>query len=209
MNWDQIYRLETRLHHINAEMRAHHTRISWIQHEKLQLAIINHSAEGLVPRVTAAILDAYAKTRKTHDVYLGIGTQVTGLSEIHKSFERALISTQMAVFRKETVIYFDDMGIYQILLSCKDRSILTSYADKLLEPLDHAGSKSEDYLELLKSYIQNDRSLEKTADALFLHRNTVNYRLQKIRDLLHSPLKTVEELFPYQMALIIREILSS
>lgn len=208
MSWDQIYRLETRLHHFNDEMRKYHTRLSWIQHEKGQLAIINHSVEGLVTRVSEAILQAYEKVRQTHDVYLGIGSKITGLSEISKSFERALTAVQMAVRLKKAVVSFDEMGIFQILLSCKDKSILSSYANKLLEPLDHSGNKREEYLELLECYIENDRSLEKTADALFLHRNTVNYRLQKLKELLNSPLKTVEDLFPYYLALLIRDKLS-
>ncbi|MCI6019066.1 MAG: helix-turn-helix domain-containing protein [Clostridiales bacterium] len=51
-----------------------------------------------------------------------------------------------------------------------------------------------------------DRSLEGTARAMFLHRNTVNYRIQKMKTLLGSPLKTLEDLFPYQVALAIRDM---
>lgn len=58
----------------------------------------------------------------------------------------------------------------------------------------------------LRAYIRNDRSLEKTAADLYLHRNTVNYQIQKLKKILHSPLKTAEDLFPYYVALSIRDM---
>ena len=39
-----------------------------------------------------------------------------------------------------------------------------------------------------------------------MHRNTVNYQIQKMKELLNSPLKTVEDMLPFQVALAIRDM---
>ena len=98
------------------------------------------------------------------------------------------------------------MGFYKILFSLKDDDLLTAYAEEILGPLEEYEKNHQGYMELLKSYIEHDRSLEKTAEALFLHRNTVNYRIQKIKTILNNPLKTLNDLFPFQVAFAIREM---
>ena len=45
------------------------------------------------------------------------------------------------------------------------------------------------------------------ADALFTHRNTVNYRMQKIHALLHDDLASARYRFELQMAFYIQELL--
>jgi DNA-binding PucR family transcriptional regulator len=135
-----------------------------------------------------------------------VGIEVQGLSNIHKSFHRARTAMKMAMYRNVPFIQFEEMGFYKILFSVKDEEVLYSYANEILAPLDAYDSGNHNYIELLKVYIQNDRSLEKTAAAMYLHRNTVNYRIQKMKTLLNSPLKTVEDLFPFQVALAIRDM---
>ena len=44
------------------------------------------------------------------------------------------------------------------------------------------------------------------AQATYTHRNTVNYRIQNIKKLLGSELKTASDLFPYQVACYIRDM---
>ena len=113
---------------------------------------------------------------------------------------------QMAVYRNVPYVHFEDMGFFKILFSVKDEDVLHAYADEILSPLERGEGKHQDYIELLQAYIKHDRSLERTAAELYLHRNTVNYRLQKMKALLGCQLKTVEDLFPYQVALAIRDM---
>ena len=114
------------------------------------------------------------------------------------------------------------MGFFGILFSSSDPELLKNYADSLLAPLDaydsrHAASAQPDtgscpsrsgmgYADTLRAYIENDRSLVRTAEATFTHRNTVNYRIQNMKRLLGSELNTPAELFPYQIAFWIRDM---
>ena len=93
------------------------------------------------------------------------------------------------------------------------REILKDYADRLLGPLEeydrlhHSGSgETIGYVETLRSYIANDRSLIGVSRDTYTHRNTVIYRIQNIKRLLDNELKTTADLFPYQVAFCIRDM---
>ena len=53
---------------------------------------------------------------------------------------------------------------------------------KLMSLAEHDGAKDTMYLETLYYYLICNRSLKKTCDALFTHRNTVLYRIRRIRE---------------------------
>ena len=55
--------------------------------------------------------------------------------------------------------------------------------DRLLEELDR--KKETGWLELLKAYFDNECSLVNTAKAMYVHRNTLVYRLGKLKELMH------------------------
>ena len=182
------------------------SKFGLLTRDNYQMLVANNVPPGQMPGLLGMILDTYEDAVKARALFIGVGIQVAGLSDINKSFHRARIALRMAVYRNEPYIRFEDMGFYKILFSVKDEEVLYAYADELLAPIEDDDGKHQGYAELLRAYIENDRSLERTAAALYLHRNTVNYRIQKMKTMLNSPLKTVEDLFPYQVALAIRDM---
>ncbi len=198
--------LETRLRRLKMKVSMPGARIGIVSHENYFLIILNNVPSPLLPRISQLIVEVYAEAAKKNCIFIGVGTEVEGLENIDKSYQRAVTAMRMAMFRRTPLIQFEDMGIYKILFSVRDLELLYAYADEILAPLDRYDEKGHQSIELLKTYIHEDRSLAGTAEALFMHRNTVNYQIQKMKELLGSPLKTVEDLFPYQVALAIRDM---
>lgn len=182
------------------------SKFGLLTRDNYQLMVVNNVPRGQMPALLRIILDTYEDAVKAHALFVGVGIEVTGLSDINKSFQRARTALRMAIYRNVPYVRFEDMGFYKILFSVKDEEVLYAYADELLSPIEDDDGKRQGYVELLRAYIENDRSLERTAAALYLHRNTVNYRIQKMKSMLDSPLKTVEDLFPYQVALAIHDM---
>lgn len=174
--------------------------------EDCELLMVNNMESAMLQELLDIILESYREEAAAHSLFIGVGIQVTGVKDIGKSYQRARTAMQMAVYRNVPYVHFEDMGFFKILFSVKDEDVLHAYADEILSPLERGEGKHQDYIELLQAYIKHDRSLERTAAELYLHRNTVNYRLQKMKALLGCQLKTVEDLFPYQVALAIRDM---
>lgn len=66
----------------------------------------------------------------------------------------------------------------EILLTSVDSKSLNKYISKVLSKVD---DKDIDlYRELIKSYVNNNGSLKKCAEELFVHKNTIQYRLNKL-----------------------------
>lgn len=87
--------------------------------------------------------------------------------------------------RSKKVLSASSMGIYKYMFSSNDQTEILNYCnDKLrkLEEYDHA--KGTFLQETLLSYYLNGFNVGKTAEALFIHRNTLQYRLNKIEELL-------------------------
>ena len=205
-NMNREYLLETRIRRLKQARELSNVHIGILNYESYLLLVLNNAPEPMIRQIKDLILKTYADAAKARQIFVGVGIEVNGLEHIDKSYNRAATAMRMAMYQNTPAVRFEDMGIYKILFSVKDDEILYSYADEILAPLDRYDQKNHAYIDLLKTYIHEDRSLAGTAEALYMHRNTVNYQIQKMKELLNSPLKTVEDLLPFQMALAIRDM---
>ena len=113
----------------------------------------------------------------------------------------------MAEDSDNAAVYFDEMGIYRLLYSIEDKALLKEMSDKLLGPLiEYDKIHNSDYVETLENYLKYDSSIQKVSEAMYIHRNTIAYRMNSIRKLLGTDLGSVDESLPYLIACIIRHI---
>lgn len=107
----------------------------------------------------------------------------------------------------KSLLFYDELGAYTLLFNQKDPAVMKLFCQRTL-------NKAEEYdrlhdsslLEVLTIYLQMNGSVQKTADALHIHRNTVNYKLHKLEDLLDCDLSDFSVRFTLQLALMIKEI---
>ena len=64
-----------------------------------------------------------------------------------------------------------------------------------------------DYMSFLRLYLKYDGSVQRVAQETFVHRNTINYQLAKIKKILGNNLKTFEERFKIILAFEARDVL--
>ena len=64
----------------------------------------------------------------------------------------------------------------------------------LLALRDHDAAKGTEYMHTLRVYLDSNLNAVQSARQLFIHRSTLLYRLEKIREILDSPLNDPEEL---------------
>lgn len=102
------------------------------------------------------------------------------------------------------------LGVYQLFGEIKDRQILQKFYDDTLGKLNSMGNeKLADYLNTLKLYLETNGSVQKTAEENFTHRNTVNYRIKRICEILNVNLQSDGNArYKIQTALYVKELLS-
>ncbi|MDN5311476.1 MAG: PucR family transcriptional regulator, purine catabolism regulatory protein, partial [Thermoanaerobacteraceae bacterium] len=79
---------------------------------------------------------------------------------------------------------------YDFILSCKENENLKKFCDRRLLKLIEYDSKNkeENLLNTLRVYLDCTGKHNMAAEKLFIHRNTLNYRLNKIREILDCDL---------------------
>ena len=141
-------------------------------------------------------------------VYLGIGSQMKDLGQVYLSYKRAKAAILMATQFELPIVFFEDMGVYQILFSIEDKQILIEMYHRLLQPLIDYDQKHHGELEkTLFYYLIYGESQITMAKNLYMHRNTINYRMNKIKELLNCQLDTFEEKVPYMLSYYIKKVL--
>lgn len=142
-------------------------------------------------------------------VYLGLGAPTATLTDLHSSYQQGLFALKIARQQNLRLCRFDDLGLYKLFFAVPDPAILAALADDNLNRLEaHDASSQSHLIETLRLYLEHDGSIQAVADASFTHRNTINYRMKKIRQLLNMELVTMEEKFNLRLAFLIKDYLS-
>ena len=157
------------------------------------------------------ILEPFAKrlTNRMPErkISIGISSQVQGIRNLHTAYKRAVAAVRMARSGSEPIVYFDRMGLYRLLYSVEDTALLREMSADILKPLtDYDSQHDAGYVETLESFLKNGGSIKAVADELFIHRNTIQYRMGNIKTLLDCSLETAEERMKYLIACMIRKM---
>ena len=157
--------------------------------------------------VMEAFADRAARKMPERRVWVGVSDQVTDISNLRISFRRARAAVTMAENADENMQFFDKMGLYRLLYMVDDPLLLKSLSDDLLHPLlEYDAQHGGGYLETLESYLRNSGSIKAMADELFIHRNTILYRMTNIKKLLGSTLEDSRERMMFAIACMIRRM---
>lgn len=150
-----------------------------------------------------------AKVKKT-TFSVGIGRQYKTITSLHKSFSEAheAIRLMHKFDGKGAVSHFEDYSIYHFLESNIKASELEDFFLKRLGKVhEHDLGFGTSFMTTLESYFSHNQNVSEAAKALFIHRNTFIYRIDKIKEILGTDLKHSEELLQIQLALKIYKLL--
>lgn len=115
----------------------------------------------------------------------GIG-QVHPLIDLHKSFNEARIALTLPrlLGKKHFVQKFSELGIYFPVFS-QDLQVIKKYClDTLGRLIEHDDKTEGELLPTLRKLLDSGVNMKSTADSLFIHVNTLYYRVNKIEELL-------------------------
>lgn len=138
-------------------------------------------------------------------IYVGAGSKLKDLDNLHIGYKRAKAAVAMAKREKKDFQFFDKMGMQRLLYSVTDTALLQEMGEDRLRPLIEYDKKHNgSYVETLEWYLKLNGSIQAVAEVMYTHRNTVIYRITNIKKLLNSELETTEERLEYQLAYSIR-----
>lgn len=170
--------------------------------DKMLFVIMHNINQNLVESAVAQLEKFKPITR------IGIGDISDSIAFISMSYYQALAALNTAQYKDINICYFGNLGIYRILYFVKEVELLEKiYLESLGVLLEYDKLRGSNLVETLEFYILYDTSIQLVAEKTFTHRNTVNYRVKKIKELLEDDLNSMESKFKFQMAFYIKNYL--
>lgn len=103
--------------------------------------------------------------------------------------------------------YWEDLGLYRLLAGLRDQADLRRFYDETLGVLvAYDAAHNTDLVPTLEAFFEQNANASQTARALYVHRNTLNYRLQRIAEITGLDLDDAEARLALQLALKVRRL---
>lgn len=153
-----------------------------------------------------AVLNQAKREYPQTPVRCGIGTPALELVEWRQSFTRAGQALDMARrLNEKNPLYYSDLSVYRLLLQLEHSPELMAFQEEILGSL-LATDNPEELIHTLEAFFAHNGNLSQTAEALYIHRNTLVYRLERIAAITKIDLDKPENRLAIQLALHIHRM---
>ncbi len=142
-------------------------------------------------------------------VVIGIGTVVNHIRDLARAYKEAGVAIDVGkVFDTEkTVINYENLGIgrliYQLPTVLCQMFLQEVFKKSPIDALD------QETLLTINKFFENNLNVSETARKLFVHRNTLVYRLEKIKKLTGLDLREFDDAITFKVALMVKKYLIS
>jgi GAF domain-containing protein len=152
----------------------------------------------LVPLGPGGERDVLARVRTARsevapDVVVGASNPCTGVAAYATGFAEALqaVSAAPVVQEQAATVTYDDLGPYKYLLRVSQEGLVRDrHADALRSLLVYDRARQAQLVRTLEEYLRQRGNVSATAQALFVHPNTLRQRLRRITELTGLDVRT-------------------
>lgn len=174
------------------------------------IALIKEIRAGIdtkdLEKLARSIVDTLSGEFYTHST-IGIGTVVEGIKDLARSFKEAQVALEVGkVFDTEkSIVSYDNLGIARLIYQ-----LPTTLCEMFLKEVFKRGSISsldQETLFTIQRFFENNLNVSETSRKLFVHRNTLVYRLEKIKRLTGLDLREFDDAIVFKVALMVKKYL--
>lgn len=163
---------------------------------------------------TSAVLAEVAETTVSlinteamANVKVAYGNAVDQLKDVSKSYKEAKLALEVSriFYEEKNIAAYSALGIgrliYQLPLNLCEMFIEEVFGDGLPEELD------EETIGMLNKFFENNLNVSQTSEQLYLHRNTIIYRIDKVQKATGLNLRDFEDALTYKIAMMVQRYL--
>ena len=169
------------------------------------------TTEDASEQMCALAEDLVRDIRETQHIetVIGIGTTARHLRELADRYKEAQVAIDVGkVFENEKpVIHYENLGIgriiYQLPVTLCEMFLSEAFKKNPIEALD------DDTLDTINRFFENNLNVSETARKLYVHRNTLVYRLEKVKKITGLDLREFEDAILFKVAVMVKQYLNS
>ena len=176
--------------------------------DNMMFYVLNDFSDDEIESIAEKIQSEKERYISVNKLYVAVSKTNNKLKSLTKTYQIVLRMLRLAVRADMTPMFYDRLEVEKLILAVDDISLLESIYNENLKKLEvYDRDNGTDYMSFLRLYLKYDGSVQRVAQETFVHRNTINYQLAKIKKILGNNLKTFEERFKIILAFEVRDVL--
>jgi purine catabolism regulator len=143
------------------------------------------------------------------NISMGVSAQPRKLLDLKESYKEACSALKIGreIFGEGFVVFYDDVRIYDLLLNVSNRELLTELKNRYIKRLvDYDAANLSDLVHTLEVFLHNHLNYTRTSNDLFIHRQTLRYRLQRIKEILDIDFNRYTDVLGMELALMVNNL---
>ena len=175
--------------------------------DNMMFYVLNDFSDDEIESIAEKIQSEKERYISVNKLYVAVSKTNNKLKSLPKTYQIVLRMLRLAVRTDMTPMFYDRLEVKKLILAVDDISLLESIYNENLKKLEvYDRDNGTDYMSFLRLYLKYDGSVQRVAQETFVHRNTINYQLAKIKKILGNSLKTFEERFKIILAFEVRDV---
>lgn len=152
---------------------------------------------------TARALEQYLQKEGIRDIRIAYGTVVQEIKEVSRSYKEAKMALDVGkiFFDERDIVAYSELGIgrliYQLPIPLCKMFIREIFDGRSPDEFD------EETLATIYKFFENSLNVSETSRQLFIHRNTLVYRLDKLQKSTGLDLRVFEDAITFKIALMV------
>jgi sugar diacid utilization regulator len=171
----------------------------------------NKNSKERIKKAIESIEDSeFLRKKRSAKIFMAAGKFVERLTDIHKSCQTAKETLRIQQeMSKENTYFYEDLHLYRLISQISKHVDLQELVMEYLQPvIQHDKKYNGKLLETLKTYLECNGSKQETANKLFIVRQTLYHRLQKLENLLGKDFMDHEKRVAFEFMLLVKDYLS-
>jgi hypothetical protein len=176
-------------------------------HDKRLIVVFKNYLPKQIDRFLTELRQSFTASYRDSRLFAGVSPAGQGYNYVTDGYHKAISALKVAEVRDEVCVYYQNLDLYKLLISVGSNEVLNEMYQESLGPLEKFDNENgTDYMDSLRCYLEHNSSVQEVAQLTFVHRNTINYKIRRIREILDCEL-TQENRLRFMLAFYIRDLL--
>lgn len=184
LDYDKVVRLNLTKLLIN-----YSDRFNIFRQDKNLIVVLQSFPQDIVEEALESLNEVCKYGYPDYRISAGISVNELGIHSLPRNYKRAIALLRIAERQGQAKLSYRNSGLFKLLIEIEDSLALKRFYDETLGQMEAYDKKNQtDYLLTLKYYLENNASVQEVAKETYVHRNTINYKIKKIKEILQCDL---------------------